>query len=707
MRSVTRLWRRLAGCTAAAVAVTLTPASIDTEAIQAASAVDPVAVAASAGDVAAATAELCEHAPSGLFRDVGGVHADNIDCLAAYDVTVGVGGGNYDPSGSVRRGQMASFLVNFADVAVGADHLDVIADAELQAGQDDVVSASAFTDIAGSVHATNIAVAAELGITAGATPTTFDPSGHVTREQMASFVVNALTVLGAELPEEPDVSFTDVAAGGVHTASIERLAAAGVVAGVGEGRFDPASEVSRGQMATFLVHAAGYLAERDAWDAGALPPDAPELLLVTRDGLADDRVVVLWDRAVDIVGDGDDVQVFNGDGSTVATGEDAAVVAGDAVGVDLTDSLEPNGEYRLQASSGFVEDDAGVANLAQAVDFTFATAGGSSGDVVVSSVTVEDEPVADGDTVAVDTETVDVAGVVTSVGSAVSDVEVRVGDGVWESADAVSGSFNSSTEAFAFPVDGLVDGDVEVTVRATNANGDVSSPWTVTLDVDVPEELTISSVVTDPDEDRLVVTFSHDVTCPDTQAARDAWDFRNLSVIEDPPEQSEGAPSSVTQVDAPSDNCYLEFNELGIENGDFGSISYEATGTNDAVSSASLGAMDAHDYVVVNDGKAPELVSISSDSTSSVHGVDMLFSEPILCNSLGHGDVEVYVDGVDRTDLVEGFACDEVSVEPRVILESGTISEGSVVVVRISEYIYDESQDNFVELDSNASTVAD
>ena len=46
--------------------------------------------------------------------DDGNVHEDNIDALAAIGIVLGTGDGNFDPSGDVRRDQMASFLIRLA-----------------------------------------------------------------------------------------------------------------------------------------------------------------------------------------------------------------------------------------------------------------------------------------------------------------------------------------------------------------------------------------------------------------------------------------------------------------------------------------------------------------------------------------------------------------------------------------------------------------
>jgi hypothetical protein len=201
---------------------------------------------------------VCQDAPANVFADVSprSVHAANIDCVAHHGITVGVGGGNYDPSGRVSRGQMASFLVRFVAVARGAAPTAPTAP-------------TSFRDIAGTTHATNIRIAADLGITVGRTPTVYAPAEPVTRAQMATFVVHTLSAAGVELARGGNAFGDDN--GSVHETNINALAAAGVVKGVAPGRYDPSGYVTRAQMATYLANAAGLLQSRGFWLATPQP----------------------------------------------------------------------------------------------------------------------------------------------------------------------------------------------------------------------------------------------------------------------------------------------------------------------------------------------------------------------------------------------------------------------------------------------------
>ena len=109
-----------------------------------------------------------------------------------------------------------------------------------------------FTDIAGSVFKADILWLAAQGITKGCNPPDNDkfcPQETVTRGQMASFVVHAL-----ELNESTTDIFEDDE-GSVHEESINALAAAGITEGYNDGTFRPNAEMSRAHMAAFLVRA--------------------------------------------------------------------------------------------------------------------------------------------------------------------------------------------------------------------------------------------------------------------------------------------------------------------------------------------------------------------------------------------------------------------------------------------------------------------
>ena len=106
-----------------------------------------------------------------------------------------------------------------------------------------------FTDIESSGFQIQIAWLYNSNVTGGCSATKFCPTGNVTREQMASFLVRALG-----LPATTRDFFTDDNAS-AHEGDINRLAAARITGGCTASRFCPRSLVTREQMASFLARA--------------------------------------------------------------------------------------------------------------------------------------------------------------------------------------------------------------------------------------------------------------------------------------------------------------------------------------------------------------------------------------------------------------------------------------------------------------------
>ncbi len=128
------------------------------------------------------------------FDDIGDVlpsGRDAIARLAQLGITSGTSPTAFSPYGAVSRWQMALFLSAFWQ----------------QAGIFDPPDGSAsdlFVDIQGLPEHVQQAIGqiATLGITSGTSPTTYDPFGTVTREQMATFLARMLQRLGWTAEEQ-------------------------------------------------------------------------------------------------------------------------------------------------------------------------------------------------------------------------------------------------------------------------------------------------------------------------------------------------------------------------------------------------------------------------------------------------------------------------------------------------------------------------
>lgn len=119
-----------------------------------------------------------------------------------------------------------------------------------------------FRDDDGLSYEQDIITVAAAGITTGCATDRFCPFGYVSRAEMATFLTRALDLRATSI----DFFWDDALSG--HQSSINALAGASISTGCGGGRYCPASSVSRGEIATFLVRALGLpKASRDYfWD---------------------------------------------------------------------------------------------------------------------------------------------------------------------------------------------------------------------------------------------------------------------------------------------------------------------------------------------------------------------------------------------------------------------------------------------------------
>ena len=198
------------------------------------------------------SSDVCDQAPyDQSFSDTAeNIHADAIDCVAGWQITLGTGDDRFSPQSTVRRDQLASFLARLLNTA-GRPLPDP--------------GAVTFADIDGNVHQEAIEALAAAGIVLGTAPSTYDPAAIVRRDQMASFLARTIEYATAgDLPDAPTAGFTDTQ-GNVHARNIDRLSATGIVLGTTPSLFDPAGQVRRDQMASFLTRTLRHLT--------ALPPD--------------------------------------------------------------------------------------------------------------------------------------------------------------------------------------------------------------------------------------------------------------------------------------------------------------------------------------------------------------------------------------------------------------------------------------------------
>ncbi|SFB06457.1 F5/8 type C domain-containing protein [Cohnella sp. OV330] len=91
-------------------------------------------------------------------------------------------------------------------------------------------------------------------IVGGTSETTFEPGRTITRAEFTQLLAGAL-----KLTDEGTQSFADVSAGAWYAKPIALAAEAGILSGRGDGTFDPSGAITRQEMATMIVKAYRYL----------------------------------------------------------------------------------------------------------------------------------------------------------------------------------------------------------------------------------------------------------------------------------------------------------------------------------------------------------------------------------------------------------------------------------------------------------------
>jgi hypothetical protein len=179
-----------------------------------------------------------DRVPRGTRQDTAGnTHERAIDCMIWYEIAKGFDDKRYGPFVPVSREQMASFVARLVERSGGS----------FPAGARD-----AFTDDNGSTHEASINKLAAAGIVKGTGGTSYDPRGVVSRDQMATFLVNGYE-FRSNRTITPRGDYFDDDAGNTHEAAINRSAEVGFTGGQVGGNYAPRGTVLRDQMASFLA----------------------------------------------------------------------------------------------------------------------------------------------------------------------------------------------------------------------------------------------------------------------------------------------------------------------------------------------------------------------------------------------------------------------------------------------------------------------
>ena len=183
-------------------------------------------------------------APS--FPDVPASHPyyAAITDLASRNIIGGYADGHFGPGEPVTRQQFAKMIVLTGGFPVS---------------ESDVCS---FTDVATSNATTlypdnYVAVCAAKGITTGKTPTTFDPSGEITRYQAVSMVARMADSIRPGLLATPPMGWAGNAiwaANATHGANAARAEFNGLLFGLNLATLEPTGSMTRGEVAQVLYN---------------------------------------------------------------------------------------------------------------------------------------------------------------------------------------------------------------------------------------------------------------------------------------------------------------------------------------------------------------------------------------------------------------------------------------------------------------------
>jgi hypothetical protein len=169
---------------------------------------------------------------------------DAIEILNQRGITTGCGTDLYCPEGLITRAEMAVFLERAIN---GGSFVP------------DAAAGNVFSDVPADYWSADwIEKLAADGITGGCSGDQYCPGSQVTRAQMAVFLLRAKYGSTYTPPAAAGTMFADVPLSHWAVAWVEALANEGVTSGCGGGNYCPDAEVTRAQMAVFLVNTFGW-----------------------------------------------------------------------------------------------------------------------------------------------------------------------------------------------------------------------------------------------------------------------------------------------------------------------------------------------------------------------------------------------------------------------------------------------------------------
>jgi hypothetical protein len=160
---------------------------------------------------------------------------ESIESLAARGIVSGKGDGRFQPEDNVTRAEFITMLMN-----------------ALELTEDDATTD--FSDVqAGAWYYDEVAAAQQLGIIKGRPDGSFGIQDEITRQDMVVMAYQAMTYAGLKLDKGIPTTFKDAAT--ISSYALEGVTAmhtAGMINGMGNGQFKPASKATRAQAAVII-----------------------------------------------------------------------------------------------------------------------------------------------------------------------------------------------------------------------------------------------------------------------------------------------------------------------------------------------------------------------------------------------------------------------------------------------------------------------
>lgn len=162
---------------------------------------------------------------------------DAVTYCAGKGIFNGNKDGSFAPTKSITRAEFVVALANYSGEDISAEECD------------------RFTDIKPSHwFYSAVAWAANKGIVSGTSETTYSPSKQISRQDLCLMLMNYLKYKGIELESDMSAPFADDAKIGAWAKdAVYAIKTAGIVAGMGENKFDPRGNATRAQVAQMMM----------------------------------------------------------------------------------------------------------------------------------------------------------------------------------------------------------------------------------------------------------------------------------------------------------------------------------------------------------------------------------------------------------------------------------------------------------------------